>query len=306
MSAPGHVRIGVMLPTLGTAGSGFPVAAAAQQAEQLGFGSVWAPDHLAFHTGVLEPFLALATAAAVTRRVKLGFGVLLAALRQPAWVAKQVASLQELSERRVLLGVGVGGENPAEWAAAGAPLHGRGRRTDMLLEALPDLLSGRPARLGPPFDLDVPALEPVAGVPPVWIGGRGEAALNRAARRGDGWLGLFLDAAQLARRHARLAALAAQLGRPLPRTGVTLFVNVDDGDPARARRDALGFLRASYRLEESVSSRYVMAGGFEAISEQVAAMVEAGAGQIVLLPAAADYPAQYERLAPLAGALTGR
>ncbi|MFF0330738.1 LLM class flavin-dependent oxidoreductase [Nonomuraea angiospora] len=301
------VQIGVVLPTLEAAGAGgYPVAASARQAEELGFGSVWAVDHLAFHIGLLEPSLALAVAATVTRRVHLGFGVLLVAMRQPAWVAKQISSLQTLSGRRVLLGVGVGGENPAEWAAVGVPLRERGRRTDALLEAMPDLLSGRPGRLGDPFDTEVPALAPVAGLPPIWIGGRGRAALERAVRCGDGWLGLFLDAGQLARRHALLAELAQRRDRRPPRTGVTLFVNVDDRDPARARREALGFLRAVYVMEESTSSRYVLTGCSEAVAEQVAAMIAAGADQIVLMPAAADYAAQYERLAPIAGALARR
>ncbi|MBO3751465.1 LLM class flavin-dependent oxidoreductase [Streptosporangiaceae bacterium NEAU-GS5] len=300
------VQVGVVLPTLEAAGRGdYPVAAAARQAEDLGFGSVWAVDHLAFHSGIVEPAVALAAAAAVTRQVLLGFGVLLAALRQPAWAAKQIASLQVLSGRRVLLGVGVGGENPAEWAAAGVPLRERGRRTDVLLAAMPDLLSGRPVRLGAPFDIDIPALAPAAPVPPLWIGGRSRAALERAVRCGDGWLGLFLDAEQLARRRACLTELAGLHDRPVPRIGVTLFVNIDDRDPARARREASDFLRSVYVMPESTTGRYLVAGTSEEVAEQVTAMVAAGADHIVLLPAAADYPAQYERLAPLSGVLAG-
>src|SRR6185369_12346784 len=121
-SRPGP-RIGVMLPNSGAVGGGaYAVVEAARQAERLGFDSVWSVDHLAFHSGVLEPVVTLAAAAAVTERVELGFGVLLAALRHPALLAKQLGSLHTLSGDRLHLGIGVGGENPAEWAAAGVPV----------------------------------------------------------------------------------------------------------------------------------------------------------------------------------------
>ncbi|MFJ1764729.1 LLM class flavin-dependent oxidoreductase [Amycolatopsis sp. NPDC088138] len=298
------VRFGVVLPTLEIAGRGsYPVADAAVLAEELGFDSVWAVDHLAFHTGLVEPVTALAVAAAVTRRVRLGFGVLLAAMRQPAWVAKQIASLQVLSGHRVLLGVGVGGENPAEWAAAGIPRDERGRRTDVLLDALPTMLSGRAVRLPSPYDLDVPDLAPAALMPPVWIGGRSEAALTRAARRGDGWLGLWLDAGQLARRAELLGVLARHAGRPAPSVGMTVFVNVDDRDPARARREAAAFLGSVYALTPARFERYLVAGGSAEVTEQLAAMVAAGAEQLTLLPAAVDYRTQYERLALMTASL---
>lgn len=95
----------------------------------------------------LESVVALSAAAAVTERLQLGFGVLLLGLRSEAWIAKQIASLQLLSGGRVLLGVGVGGAPAAEWAAAGALLHERGRRTDLMLQALPDLLAGKTTAL---------------------------------------------------------------------------------------------------------------------------------------------------------------
>jgi alkanesulfonate monooxygenase SsuD/methylene tetrahydromethanopterin reductase-like flavin-dependent oxidoreductase (luciferase family) len=290
---------GIMLPTLGVAGGGYRVTDAARQAEELGYDSVWAVDHLAFHTGIIDPVGALSAAAAVTDRVALGFGVLLAAMRQPALMAKQIASLQVLSGRRVRLGVGVGGENPAEWAGAGVPLRGRGRRTDAILAGLPALLAGRPVRLDAPFDIDVPALSPAVAMPPLWIGGRSDAALDRAARFGDGWLGLFVTAEQLPARRATLAAFARRYGRRPPRIGVTLFVHVDDTRPARARGEATDYLRSLYRLTERTAAPYVVAGTTAQVAEQVAAMVAEGVDQVVLLPAATDYFTQCRRLAAL-------
>src|SRR5262245_33584306 len=110
MSAP---AVGVFLPTLTERGA--PVAdvgAAARHAEYLGFDSVRTVDQLVDDTGVpiLDSATALAAAAGATRRVRLGFGVMILPLRPVAWVAKQVASLQHVSGDQVVLGVGVGGD----------------------------------------------------------------------------------------------------------------------------------------------------------------------------------------------------
>ncbi|MCX4911446.1 LLM class flavin-dependent oxidoreductase [Streptomyces sp. NBC_00878] len=292
-------QFGVGMPTLAAAGNDFPLAESARRAEQLGFDSLWVVDHLIFHTGIVEPVTALATAAAVTEDIGLGFGVLQAAMRQPALLAKQLASLQLLSRDRIRLGVGVGGENPAEWAAAGVPPGTRGRRTDALLAALPGLLAGQAVRLGPPYDLDVPALAPAAKMPPVWIGGRGEPALNRAARYGDGWLGLFLDAARFDGRRSRLAELAEALGRPAPRVGITVFTAVDDRRPGPVKRSAGDFLAAVYGGSSPQIERYLIAGTSAEVADGLAEFRAAGADLVVLLPAATDYLDQYERLASI-------
>ena len=93
---------------------------------------------------ILDSTVVLATAAAVTGRVKIGFGVMLLALRPVAWAAKQISTLQYVSGERVLLGVGTG--NPAHgdtgWRAAGRQLRRPGRRTDDALAVLPDLVAG--------------------------------------------------------------------------------------------------------------------------------------------------------------------
>ncbi|WP_336214986.1 LLM class flavin-dependent oxidoreductase [Nonomuraea sp. LPB2021202275-12-8] len=294
--------VGIMLPASGAADSGrYDVIASARLAEDLAFDSIWTIDHLAFHTGILEPVTVLAAAAAVTERIGLGFGVLLGALRHPAWTAKQLASLQVLSGDRILLGVGVGGENPAEWEAAGVPMRQRGRRTDALLGALPALLTGGSARLPAPWEAEVPALSPTGAMPPLWIGGRSAAAIERAARHGEGWLGLWVDPDRFARQRDALHARARELGRPEPRAGVTVFVHVDDRDPEHARAEAARFLDVQYSGAAAGALRYLVAGTGAEVAKGLAALVSAGADQLVLLPAAADYPQQYRRLAALVG-----
>ena len=144
-------EIGVFLPTMWRHGATpTPIPDAARHAEALGFGSLWAVDQLVAGTGVpfVDSTVALSAAAAVTERVALGWGVMIVALRHPAWIAREVASLQELSGGRAILGVGVGGDRHGQsWAAAGVDRRRRGRLTDEALSMLPALIAGEPVDL---------------------------------------------------------------------------------------------------------------------------------------------------------------
>ena len=136
------IEIGVILPT-STPDPARPILGdvreSARFAEEAGLDSVWSTDHVIASAPILDSTVVLATAAAVTGRVKIGFGVMLLALRPVAWAAKQISTLQYVSGERVLLGVGTG--NPAHgdtgWRAVGASYADRGRRTDDALAVLP-------------------------------------------------------------------------------------------------------------------------------------------------------------------------
>jgi alkanesulfonate monooxygenase SsuD/methylene tetrahydromethanopterin reductase-like flavin-dependent oxidoreductase (luciferase family) len=287
--------IGVMLPISDPLGVGTAdIPAAARHLEQIGADTVWAGDHLAFHTPLVEPTVTLATAAAVTERVRLGFGVLLLALRQPAWAAKQISSLQAVSGGRVVLGVGVGGENPEEWEAAGIPLRERARRTDAILSVLPQMLSGTAVTVPAPYDLPVPALGPTAGVPPLWIGGRSDEALRRAVRFADGWLGMWADERRVLRAREQLQTVAAQEGRAVPRTGLHVFVHVEDGESGRA--EAAAFVTGQYQLPFEKVERYVALGSVGQVTEQLAGLLTSGVDELLLHPATGDHRVQYDRL----------
>ena len=204
--------VGVVLPTLGARdGSPADIVAAARHAEDLGFESVWVVDQLVAGTGVpiLDSLISLAAAAGATERVRLGVGVLIVPLRPLVWVAKQVASLQHISGDRLLLGVGAGGDrHQASWAAAGVPRTERSPRTHEALRLLPDLIAGRPVRAGDQPSGPEIQLSPGATVPPVIIGGMSGAAMDRAARYGDGWyvLGPPDQVSQSRRRMQEIAA----------------------------------------------------------------------------------------------------
>jgi alkanesulfonate monooxygenase SsuD/methylene tetrahydromethanopterin reductase-like flavin-dependent oxidoreductase (luciferase family) len=302
MARADQAGFGVMLPSFDPFRTGPPpLVRGAALAEDLGFDAGWVGDHLAFHPPVLDALGALAAAAAGTGRMLLGTGVLLLPMRHPVWTAKQVATVDALAPGRVLLGVGVGGENPAEWEAAGVPVGERGRRLDESLAIVGALLRGEPVdHPGPLVPTRSPALEPVpATPPPLVLGGRSEAALRRAARVGDGWLGVWLSPRRVAGAAARLAELAAEHDRPAPAVLMMVFVHVTapGEDPEAARTEAAAFVRGQYGLPFSALERWVVVGEERAVAEALGELRAAGAAGFVLLPAASAPLQQYERLA---------
>lgn len=297
MSSFRALRLGAgpMLPAADPFGDGLirPPGPAARRAEALGFDLVWAGDHIQFHSEMLECATTLAAAAGATERIRIASGVMLVSIRPPALVAKQVATLQIVSGNRLVLGVGVGGENPAEWEAMGVDVRTRGRRTNELLDALPRLLAGEAVTM--PDGTPIPPLRPVAPMPPVWIGGRADAALQRAARFGDVWLGLFLEPRHVLAKREQLAELAAAAGRPAPAVALTLFCNVGEG--RGVHDEAKAYLEGAYNVPYEKTERYTAVGTVEEVAEKLAALCDAGVEGFQLISAARDVEGQYEGLA---------
>jgi alkanesulfonate monooxygenase SsuD/methylene tetrahydromethanopterin reductase-like flavin-dependent oxidoreductase (luciferase family) len=270
--------VGVFLPYLGKAVRERPgINAAARHAEDVGLDSLWVGDNLAIPgTPILESTLSLATAAAVTERINLGFAVFLPALRPYAWAAKQIATLQHLSGGdRIHLGIGVGGGD--EWEAAGVPSSERGRRTDEFLSVLPSLLAGTPTSIPNLPGEPVVTLAPSAPMPPVWIGGGSPAALRRTARFGDGWLADLVAPDQLRATGDRLRELAGELGRPAPRLGTAILGALEERPKPGLRDEHVERLAATYSLDIEDARRVVVAGGPEEVAERLAEYVSAGA-----------------------------
>ncbi|RAY16431.1 LLM class flavin-dependent oxidoreductase [Actinomadura craniellae] len=273
------LKVGVVLPRHGVG----DVAAHARHAEQAGLESVWVGDHLIPTSPFLDSTLVLATAAAVTERIKIGFGVMVLALRPVAWAAKQVATLQHLSGDRVLLGVGVGGEvhGDAAWRAVGVPYRERGRRTDAALAVLPDLVRGEPAKV----DGEEVTLSPGATMPPVLIAG-GPAALRRTARYGDEWYPAFSAPDQIAAAARELAALAAEHGRPAPRLTVALSIAL--GDVPAAAIDAQVRSLTEYGMTDAQARRALLTGPPARAAEHLAALAEVGVHRVIGMPFTGD------------------
>src|SRR5262245_3526969 len=208
----------------------------AMRAEALGFDSVWIGDHVAIHRPTLDSLAALGHVAALTERVRIGPCVYLLALRHPTVAAKQVASLDLLSGGRVVFGVGVGGEFPKEFEACGVPHRERGARVDEGIAVCRALWGPSPASFEGRFTqfADV-VLEPKPvqpGGPPIWIGGRSDAALRRAARVGDGWVAYLVTPDRFRSSMEKIEAFAREAGRILdPKTfeaAHVLFTVLDD------------------------------------------------------------------------------
>lgn len=294
------VRCGILLPSFDPTHTGRtpPVVKAARLAEELGFDAAWVGDHLACPAPGLDAPACLAAAAAVTSRIGLGFSVMLLGLRPPAWAAKQLATIDALSGGRLRLGVGVGGEFPEEFAAAGVPVSQRGARLDEVLSLIGDLLTGRPVdHDGPALSVHAPALRPaMAAPPPIYVGGRGEPALRRAARHGDWWLPMWLSPEKLALRAGQLAELAAQAQRPCPRTALLVGVHIDE-DRARARAAAEAHIRGQYRMGLDKVERWTVLDRIDGAVEQLDAYRRAGVREFLLMPLGPEPLHQYERLA---------
>lgn len=303
MSSP---SLGIFLPTHSHPGdSPGDVVAAARHAEQLGFESAWSVDQLVAGTGfpMLESTVALAAAAGATSRIKLAFGVMILPLRSPVWVAKQVATLQQVSGGRVILGVGAGGDRHAlSWAAAGVPRAERGRRTDDALRVLPDLIAGRPVALhgmeAPPVQLS-----PGAPVPPISVGGVSDAAMRRAVEFGDDWFLLPMPPDETARAVRRLRTLAAERGRPVPTVTASLMVALD-GDPALPSPDAIRRSLTDpdgpYEMPAEVIPQVITTGPATAVADRLREFAEAGVQRVVFSVAAGDWHRQAELLAEVA------
>lgn len=296
-------EIGVLLPTLAAPGEPLgDVAAAARHADELGFESVWAVDQLVAGTGgaLVESSVALAAAAAVTRRVRLGYGVLVVPLRPAAWVAKQVASVQHLSGGRVLLGVGVGGDrHDRSWPAVGVSRRERGARLDAALRVLPGLIAGEATELDDGRGTVV-QLAPGVAVPPILVGGMAEAALVRAVEHGAGWFALPLPPPALVEARDHLAELAAARGRPVPPVTTNILVAFD-ADPAVPDHDGL-IARLSdpdgaYGIPAEVLPSLLTTGGPAEVAAALAALGDAGAVRVVVSLVAGDWSRQAELLA---------
>lgn len=258
------MKIGIRIPAAGPRAAPEHIVTVARWAEQLGFHSLWVSDHVvlpervrsaypydragqwpfAADTPWLDPLLALGFAAGVAPSVALGTSVLVAPMRHPVLLAKQVSTLDVLSGGRVILGLGAGWMEE-EFEILGAPFAGRGARAVEMVALMRALWTGeRVDFAGARYQVRDCRMHPrpaQARVPVVW-GGHSEAALRRVVTSGDGWHPTQLDLVQLAEGVARLRALCAQHGRDfdtvsvIARPGAVYAIDAD----THARHRALG------------------------------------------------------------------
>jgi probable F420-dependent oxidoreductase len=229
------MRIGIHLPHIGRKAGPQAIRRAAVQAEELGFADAWTSEHIIVPAGApyppsaifWDPVLSLTWAAAFTSKIGLGTSVLVLPIRHPLPLAKELATLQNLSGGRFILGAGVGWM-AAEFAALGAPFQERGRRMDEGIALLRALWHDDPVSFPTryvPAVIDEMRILPKPEKPiPIWIGGSSAAALRRALGQ-DGWHG-----SRLSPDEARPIVQQLREQRPEPEFAVSLRYGWDGKD----------------------------------------------------------------------------
>jgi probable F420-dependent oxidoreductase len=270
------MKVGVQYQRADGSAKGF-----ARRAEAEGFDSVFCGDHVGH---LYDGIAMLGAFAGATESITIGSNLLVAPYRPAAVVAKALATIAMVAPGRVVAGFGVGGEFPGEFTATGADLRRRGAYTDEALAVIGRLWSGEPVTHHGRFvTLEGFQLDPAPSPPPpIWIGGRSEAALARAVRFGDAYSPYLVSPAQLAKRRARLAELAEEAGRRPDSLSVSCLVTLVPAADAEAGIDrAFGALRLSGSTRDSVRAHYLLGGG-AALVERAAEYRAAGADHLVL------------------------
>ena len=274
--------------------------------DRCGYDSLWVGDHISYAIPILDPLLQLAQAAVVSRRLTLGTSVLLLPLRHPTPVAKQVITLDHLTEGRFILGVGVGGEFPHEYQACGVRLSERGARLAEGVTVLRKFFAGgsvtHSGRFYGPFE-DIPMRPPPRqiGGPPIWFAGRRPAALRRIGRLGDGYLAYVITPDMYRDALVAIGGAADLAGRGDVRfgTGHLLFTRIDKTyDDALDR--ATETLSVRYAMDfRKAAQRYCALGTPAQVAETIRRFHAAGVRHVVLdlLGPYEQRPAQIARFA---------
>ena len=258
-----------------------------QLVDRCGYDSLWAGDHIAYAIPILDPLLQLAQAAIVSRRLILGTSVLLLPLRHPTPVAKQVTTLDHLTEGRLILGVGVGGEFPNEYAACNVPLNERGARLAEGVTVLKKFFSGDPVAhagkfYGPFTEVKMLPGPRQPGGPPIWFAGRSDAALRRIGRLGDGWLSYVITPEMYQAGLGKIAAAAE--GRAIQQFGTShlLFTRIDD-TYEKALDAATETLSVRYAVDfRKAAQRYCALGPPQQVAATIREFHAAGLRHLIL------------------------
>ncbi len=259
----------------------------AQRAESLGFDFLSTGEHIMFHGPTANNMVSLAAAAGATERIKLMSGIVLVPLYPPALLAKQVAVLDVVSDGRFHLGIGVGGEYPKEFQAVNVPVEERGARTNEALEVIDKLLTETDVSFNGRFTtLDEVTIAP-RGIQqprvPIWVAGRKDVAMQRAARYAEGWMPYMYTPQMLAESMDKVATFTEEAGRPPGSVtgGLYIFACVHE---SRERALELANQQLSKQYNQDFSklvSKYTIAGSPEDCIARVQEYLDAGAETVI-------------------------
>ena len=263
-----------------------------------GIDHVFTADHVSFRDGSgMDGLVTLAALSGLEPRLGLQVGVYLLALRHPMVAARQIATLAEAAPGRLTVGVGVGGDDRAEVEVCEIDPATRGRRTDAALEIVRALLEGQTVDGdGEFFGFRGGRIRPVPDPPvPLVVGGRSDAALQRAGRLGDGWLAAWCSPRRFAEGLARVGAVGA--GRDVEwQHGLQLWLGVG-ASPEEGRARVAAAMERFYRMSFEPFERYTPCGAAADIAEFLQPYVDAGATTLNLTPCGPDRATEIETVA---------
>src|SRR5499425_960681 len=251
----------------------------AEFCERSDIDSIWLSDRLSSPAPVPEVMTALAAIAARTQKLKFGPSVLVLPYRTPVVAAKEMATVDWLSQGRLFPAVGVGVELPREFDASGVPFKERGRRTDEAIRILRLLWTQDEVTYqGEFFKLDRVTVfpKPWQTPPPIWIGGKSEAAQKRTARLGDGWMPSFITPDEFRVGVERVQEQAAAERREVPPDHFgTLVTSALADTPERGQALAAPFIPRG-RVDETVMRQCVAFGPPEVVADKIEEYVKGG------------------------------
>ncbi len=261
----------------------------AREAEELGFDYLACGEHVMFHRPIPNSLIALSVAAGATEKIKLLSSVMLLPLYQPTLVAKMSSSLDVASGGRFNLGVGTGGEFPKEFEACGVPVKERGARANEALQVIKRLWTEKDVSFNGRFTkFSGVTLEPSPVQkphPPIWVAGRKEPAMKRAALYADGWIPYMYTPEQLKESITTINRFAREHGRDLShfRPGLYIFSAIyrsrDEARQVAVERLSQNFAQDLSRLVD----RYALFGTPEDCQKRLQEYIDAGA-QMILFP----------------------
>ena len=277
-----------------------------RQVEQSNIDHLFIADHISFHTGLgMDGLINAATLAAMSPETTIFIGVYLLALRHPVPVARQLSSVSLSAPGRIVMGIGVGGEDRHEMEICGVDPARRGAQTNHCMQALSGLLSGKPLTYDCEFfqfenALIKPAPEPRV---PMVVGGRSDAAIRRAALLGDGWLGVWCSPNRFEAVLEHIDNLAAERqDKPDWQHGLQIWTGFGS-DNKSARVHIATQMEQMYKTPFERFEKHSPYGSPEAVAEFLVPYIEKGCRWLNIKPCAASEQEGIHAISEVAGLL---
>lgn len=287
-----EIRVGMFPPQNVVGGDPEVLAGHLEAMVAAGLDHVAAGDHISFFVGVgVDGLISAASLASLNTSLDVLVSVYILSVRNPVLVARQISTISTFAPGRLILGVGVGGEDRHEIEICGVDPATRGKRMDEALTALRALLTGSPTDVsGEFFNFEgATIIPPPRPMPPILVGGRSDAAIQRTGRLGDGWIATWVSARRFSEAAAQIDEIAAENGREsvLWRHAIQTWCGFGD-----SRSNARSYLSTAmqnlYRLPFEKFEKWSPFGTPHEVAEELLPYAEAGCTTFNLLPQSAD------------------